>query len=281
MALTGCHAPGEKEAPLGQIDHRLAHEDFDADQEGEHELVLLEEGSAHVGVERVRHVVIHVGEALLQVVRWLRLPDAVHKELVEPHERVLVHGVDEREVRNREEEHRAAEGHGHVLLARFVDLFLGLLRLREGRLDLLRRHLADAEGVDELRVVKDVALGVGQHEEDLRLQLRELAPVVGTLHHEAVLKLGEVWPLGGDDGAQELLLEPVWCDREVDESHLDLHLGRVVRVRDHRRQREAEVRVVGDDVVPKLDNDGARVVLIRLVEQHRLQEGVQHLQDVL
>ena len=50
------------------VDLALVHHDAGTQQEGEHQLVLLEEAAADIAVEVVGQVVVDVGNALLQVV---------------------------------------------------------------------------------------------------------------------------------------------------------------------------------------------------------------------
>ena len=54
-------------------------EDSDAEDEGEEELVLLEQRATHVLVDGEREVVVEVGDALLQVVALRRVYDALKR----------------------------------------------------------------------------------------------------------------------------------------------------------------------------------------------------------
>lgn len=68
--------------------------ELDGHVEGEHELVLLEERHAHVGVEHFEEVGLQLLDAALGVLHLVRaVGETEHKELFEPLHRELVHGV--------------------------------------------------------------------------------------------------------------------------------------------------------------------------------------------
>lgn len=67
-------------------------------------LVLLKERSTDVAVQRVREVMVQAVETLLQIVRALGVLNRHTKQVDEPHERVLVHGLDVGQVRDGEEQ---------------------------------------------------------------------------------------------------------------------------------------------------------------------------------
>lgn len=72
----------------------------------------------------------------------------MHKEVDEPVERILVHGVDAAQVGYGKEENAAVLGHWLVDRASFVNLFLRARRdlLLAG--NLFRQHLGGGENVD-------------------------------------------------------------------------------------------------------------------------------------
>eukprot|EP00965_Chrysotila_dentata_P142527 4711458-Pleurochrysis_carterae.AAC.2 len=259
-------AARQQKPPLLAFHLACARQDLNAEQEGEHQLVLLEDGPADVGVERVGDLVVEQRDPRVDVVRLLGVCDAEQEERAEPGERVLVHRVDEREVGDAKVEDGAAHGDGDVLGAERVNLGLGHLRLGHGRHDLLRGGLGDGQRVDQLGVVEDVSLRVGEHVQDLVLQLLQLALVVGRLDYELVFFLGEVGPLGLNSGDKQLVLQPV---------------GRDVRVGDHRGEGEAEVGVERDHRVAQLDHERAVGVLVGLVREDWLEERVEDFEDIL
>ena len=103
------------------------HVDAHTQQEGEEQLVLLEERAAHVAVQAVGEVVVDVEDTLRDVVRPFGVGDAAEEDADEPLEGVLVHGVDGGHVGHAEEEDLGVDGHRDVLTAGHVNVFLCLL----------------------------------------------------------------------------------------------------------------------------------------------------------
>mmetsp|Transcript_55338 Transcript_55338/g.132540 ORF Transcript_55338/g.132540 Transcript_55338/m.132540 type:complete len:392 (-) Transcript_55338:2752-3927(-) len=282
----------EEEAPLVGVDERVALHHLDAHEEGEEQLVRLEERAADVHVERVREVVVEAGEAHGHLVALLAVVDGLHEEVGEPRHRVLVHGVDLAHVGHAEEEQRAAEGDGPVLVARLVDDDLGGRGLVGLDRDLVTRHLGLRERVDQPLVVEDVALRLGEQLEDRRLDVLELPRHLGVLDDQVVLGLLQVGPLLVDDHREQLVLQPALGHGEVDQRALRLQLGDVVRVRQLGLQVEPEERPVGDVVglvtlqrhvdllVAQLDDDLAPLV-DEGAAHHRLDDRVDGIAQVV
>ena len=243
--------------------------------------MLLEDGAADVRVQQVSLKVVQVLDTHVEVLRCGRLADAVDEELFEPIEAVLVHRVDHGQVRNAKEEDRGPNGHRDVLCARLVDLLLGNLGFGNGDVDLVGGHLRDAKRVDQVRVVENVTLRVGEQVEDLVLQLLQLRLVGGGLHDELGLLFGQVGAFRLDGRDEQLILEAALGDRKVEQRHLDRDLWRVVRVGDDGGERELEVGVERDHVLAELDHERAARVLVSLVGEHRVEEGIERLDDVL
>ena len=76
----------------------------------------------------------------------------------EPDERVLVHGLDVRQVGDAEEQDGRMDGDRSVAVARRVDLGLGARRHLLLRRDVLRQRLRRRQHVDRLLVFQYVAL---------------------------------------------------------------------------------------------------------------------------
>ena len=194
-------------------------------------------------------------------------------------ERVLIHGVDGGQVSDDKVEEGAALGYAAVVLAGGIDLGLGVDCLRDLGVDLSGRHFGRLERRQELHVVEDVSLGVGEHVENLVLEVLELLLPAGDLHDELVLLLLQLRPLVSHDLHQQLVLQALWCHCEIDHSHLYAHLGRVVRIWQFGRNVEAELRAVVDVGVAQADEQTSGL-LEYLPPQHRLEGGVQCLLHV-
>ena len=113
------------------------------------------------------------------------------------------------------------------------------------------------------------------------MELLQLRLVGGGLHDELGLLFGQVGSLRLDGRDEQLILEAALGDRKVEQRHLDRDLGRVVWVGDDGGERELEVGVERDHVLAELDHERATRVLVSLVGEHRIEEGVERLDDVL
>ena len=90
-------------------------------------LVFLEQWSAHVLVQTVSEVIPEAGQPLLQLVRLLRVVYRVDKEVDEPGQRVLVHGLYVGQVSDGEEEDWGVDSYWFVAHASLVNLSLSFL----------------------------------------------------------------------------------------------------------------------------------------------------------
>ena len=265
--------PREEETPLPRVDVAALLRDGDGEEQREHQLVRLEERAADVVVERVGEILVENLDAPVDVVVLLRFLRASDEERDEPRERVLVHGIHEGEIRDAEEEHGRARRHGAIFLSRLVDILLRRLRLRNLERNLVGRHLRLRQGVDEHLVVQYVARGVTEEVENLILNLRQFFLHAGVGYDELVLRLGEILALLHHNRAEKLILQAVEGDEEVEQRHLDAHLGLIMRVSHFGGDVEPEVRVIRDDVVAHLDHLAA-ALLERLLLQQRLERRV-------
>jgi hypothetical protein len=73
------------------------------------------------------------------------------------------------------------------------------------------------------------------------------------LHYKLILLLLEFWPLTFHNIDKELVLQTVWCDREVDDSHLNANFWQIVRIWQLGGDQEAEVPRVGHRPFSKSD----------------------------
>ena len=221
-----------------------------AHQEGEEQLVLLEERAADVAVHRVRVLRDQVAQPRLEVCRRLGVVDRAVEDLLDvPRERVLVHRVDVRHVGDAEEEDRRAVRRRLVAFARVSSISL---RSSPRRPPASARSRSRPSWPRAARISiafwssRMLPSTLGERLEDLVLDLLELALVLRRLEDQLRLLLLELGPLLGDDDAEQLVLEALGGDHEVEQRHLHRHLGQVVRVAQLRRDVELEVLVVLD-----------------------------------
>mmetsp|Transcript_31441 Transcript_31441/g.79873 ORF Transcript_31441/g.79873 Transcript_31441/m.79873 type:complete len:501 (-) Transcript_31441:6606-8108(-) len=106
LGLPQRHAAREKELDLVVGELALRAQQARAEEEGEDELVLLEERPADHLVQEVCEEALEQLQALRQVARGLRVLDGLDEETDEPGEGVLVHGLDGGEARDGKEEDR-------------------------------------------------------------------------------------------------------------------------------------------------------------------------------
>ena len=111
-------------------------------------------------------------------------------------------------------------------------------------------------------------------------QILQLLFVLADRENETDSFLLELDPLEPDHLHQQLVFQAAGRDREVYQSHLDGHLGQIVRVRHLGRDEHLEVEIVRDVRVAQSQKI-ARPLLYHLFQQNRLEGGVQLLLHVL
>ena len=263
----------------------LAHHDLEAELEREEQLVALEEPAARVLVHGVRVVRVDLLAALGHGhdLGRVRVAREVHREVEERDvrvERELVHRVDAAHVVEHEVRDARADRRRAVALARGVDLDLGLLGDLELLRHLLRRRLGRLERVDEVGVVEQRALRLGEQPQDLVLEVDELLLALRDAHRELGLLRLEVRLLLLHDVAEQLRLEPLLLHGEVDDRRLGRDLGRVVRVAELGRDVQLEVVRVVELLVAELKHLAVADLHDRLGE-HGLERRVELLEHVL
>ena len=161
-----------------------------------------------------------VHDALGGHLRGLGVIDGELIQLVELLQRGLVHHVDAGKLGNEEVDERRPVRHRSVLLASLGDLCVGLARVGQLLVHLLRGDLGVVEHFDELHVVQQVTLRVGQPEQQVVLQLLDLLLVVGHLLHQAQALHLELVLLLKDQLGEQLILQADGRDGEVNHGHL-------------------------------------------------------------
>lgn len=188
---------------------------------GDDELMPLEETARDVPKDLRRHrfderldALLH-GERLREPlirrhVRVVRAAGAdVHALLQYVHKvrhGVLVHAVEDVEDVDEEVEQRAARGDGAVDVSRHVDDLLRLFGLDHLLGDLRRGALRLLEVFNELDVLQDIALRVGETHEEVVFELRDLHGVLAELSDEVRRLLLQIRAFFGHDERQELVL---------------------------------------------------------------------------
>mmetsp|Transcript_10302 Transcript_10302/g.22116 ORF Transcript_10302/g.22116 Transcript_10302/m.22116 type:complete len:1096 (-) Transcript_10302:3570-6857(-) len=266
----------QQEVKLLVVELRLALEDGHAQLRGHDELVALKQALRHVGKHGVAgglHQQLHAPVQLHLHAQALRLSDLglilaarcdVHTLLEHKHKvghRVVVHAVQGVEVVNEEVDEGAACGNGAVHLSRLGDADLSLL----GQLDLLLNVNGGALGLlqvlNQLNVLQDVTLCIGQPEQQAVLQVLERDVVLVERTHQLRRLLLQVRPLVVHHQRQQLVLQALLSHTEVHEGGLGSNLGLVVRVGQLGLQVQPELGVVlhlcvsnlHDQVAPLLD----------------------------
>ena len=136
--------------------------------------MTLEEAALDVEVHRVGHVIDDVLDSRRGFPARLRFVDGELVQLVELLQRGLVHHVDAGKLGDEEIDERGPVRDGSVLLARFRDLRVRLARVGQLLVHLLRGDLGVVQHLDQLHVVQQVTLRVGQPEQQVVLELLDL-----------------------------------------------------------------------------------------------------------
>ena len=240
----------------------------------------LEQTATGVLVHGVGVVRVEVFDSLLEHLRLWSLLDGQQEEILVRVQRELVHRIDRGEVVQDEVQDRRAYRHGSVERGRLGDFFAGCLCDFERLGHLVGRDLGVVQGVDELDVVEERAVRVGQQVEEGILELQDGPLALGNLAHERDALLVQVEPLLLDDDVEELILQPLLLDDKVDDCHLRGHLRSVVRVGQLRSEVQPEVRRVVHLLVPEFD--AQRVALLdEALAQDGFQNRVNFFADVL
>lgn len=111
---------------------------------------------------------------LVEDVALVGVVDGHDEEVDEPGEGVLVHGLYVGQVGDGEEEDGRVHGDGRVAHARLVDLHLRHLGHRLLLRDLVGQHFGRGQDLHRRLILQDVALGRGEHLQDLILNLLQL-----------------------------------------------------------------------------------------------------------
>ena len=240
----------------------------------------LEQTATGVLVHGVGVVRVEVFDSLLEHLRLWSLLDGQQEEILVRVQRELVHRIDRGEVVQDEVQDRRAYRHGSVERGRLGDFFAGCLCDFERLGHLVGCDLGVVQGVDELDVVEERAVRVGQQVEEGILELQDGPLALGNLAHERDALLVQVEPLLLDDDVEELILQPLLLDDKVDDCHLRGHLRSVVRVGQLRSEVQPEVRRVVHLLVPEFD--AQRVALLdEALAQDGFQNRVNFFADVL
>mmetsp|Transcript_2871 Transcript_2871/g.12279 ORF Transcript_2871/g.12279 Transcript_2871/m.12279 type:complete len:329 (+) Transcript_2871:2438-3424(+) len=219
-------------------------------------------------------------DSLLEHLRLWSLLDGQQEEILVRVQRELVHRIDRGEVVQDEVQDRRAYRHGSVERGRLGDFYAGCLCDFERLGHLVGCDLGVVQGVDELDVVEERAVRVGQQVEEGILELQDGPLALGNLAHERDALLVQVETLLLDDDVEELILQPLLLDDKVDDCHLRGHLRSVVRVGQFRSEVQPEVRRVVHLLVPEFD--AQRVALLdEALAQDGFQNRVDFFADVL
>lgn len=90
-------AAGQQEHPLSNRELALFVQQVHGQQEREEQLVLLEEWTTYVDIQRIGEAPGEVLQTLFYFLHWRRVVNRILKEIDEPGEGVLIHRVDIRQ----------------------------------------------------------------------------------------------------------------------------------------------------------------------------------------
>mmetsp|Transcript_10836 Transcript_10836/g.24584 ORF Transcript_10836/g.24584 Transcript_10836/m.24584 type:complete len:471 (-) Transcript_10836:1029-2441(-) len=244
--------------------------------QSDNKLVLVEEGprSASKGhTEQVLHEHTETGGRVDNPVEvGVAIQDRV-EDGEEEGDRVLVQEV-ERVQAVQHKEHAAARGGqrdvegGHAL-----HLLHDLLGLRHLLFHLTALPLEALEHANDVVVLEDVSLGLGERREQLRLQLAEANAVLALQLEKIRPLLVHVRPFSLEDQRQALALQPSRRDSEVDQGDPRAEVGCEVVVRVPGRQEQGESGREVDVVLAEAD-ESAATGLVDLLVEHWVEDRV-------
>ena len=260
--------PTQEEVKLAHVEFTLGAQHHDS-QLGRHdELVALEEALVDVliecdarGLNQQLHALLE-GLLLVELLVFRDLglvltPGDDVDTLVQDGKEVghaeVVHTVERTQSVNQEVHEGPPRGHGTVRLAGRGDRSLRLLRDLDLLLNVVRSLLRLLKIFNQLYVLQDVALRVGEAEQEVVLELLDRDGVLGKLRAQVCGLLLQIRAFFGDDQAQELVLEPLLRHAEVHNRGLRVDLGLVVGVRELGLKEQTEVGVVLDFLLTHLD----------------------------
>mmetsp|Transcript_44425 Transcript_44425/g.100270 ORF Transcript_44425/g.100270 Transcript_44425/m.100270 type:complete len:257 (-) Transcript_44425:1846-2616(-) len=160
------------------------------------------------------------------------------------------------QVHHQEEEQGTSRPSWSVELHGLVNSRLRLLRNHSFLLHIVGGLLGILQTNNQVRIVQDVSLGIGQLLQQQGLKLRKLDLKLILLLDELTLRPRQIRALQHHDQEEQLILETRFGDSEIDEGAFGLNLRRVMRVGQLCLHKEPEVGRIVDLLVSKLDGLG-------------------------
>mmetsp|Transcript_15902 Transcript_15902/g.34622 ORF Transcript_15902/g.34622 Transcript_15902/m.34622 type:complete len:255 (-) Transcript_15902:504-1268(-) len=184
------------------------------------------------------------------------------------------------QVHHQEEEQGTSRPSWSVELHGLVNSRLRLLRNHSFLLHIVGGLLGILQTNNQVRIVQDVSLGIGQLLQQQGLKLRKLDLKLILLLDELTLRPRQIRALQHHDQEEQLILETRFGDSEIDEGAFGLNLRRVMRVGQLCLHKEPEVGRIVDLLVSKLDHLlGSTTQSVS--RNHRLKNRVNTLTHVL
>mmetsp|Transcript_51367 Transcript_51367/g.135448 ORF Transcript_51367/g.135448 Transcript_51367/m.135448 type:complete len:251 (-) Transcript_51367:1509-2261(-) len=160
--------------------------------------VVLEQGPADVLVQRVNKVVLEGLQPLGEATQRRRFVNCLHEQALKPLQRILVHGVDLRKLRDGEEENGGLEGHWSVGFTRRINLSLGIFGFNHLLIDVLRCLLGRGQGIDQGLILQNVLISRAQQLQDRVFRVLQLFLHTSVGEHQHILPLLQVRALFGN-----------------------------------------------------------------------------------
>mmetsp|Transcript_44498 Transcript_44498/g.103963 ORF Transcript_44498/g.103963 Transcript_44498/m.103963 type:complete len:458 (-) Transcript_44498:2-1375(-) len=170
----------------------------------------------------------------------------------------------------------APSSHRSELLSLLVDFDLPLVGLLQLAFDLLGLGFGVGKHLDELRILQQVPLRVGETLQELLIQKLQGLRVVGDVLFESRQCVFQALHLHADELTQQLLLQALQRHREVDDRRFRRELRGEVGIRQSRCEVECEVFLVVHVLITDVD-----VEILALLDNLLVQDRVEHRVDFI
>ena len=157
----------EQKVELHWINFTLVEQDLEGNLSGESQLVLFEETSSRVDVNRESNGVNQVVNSSLDLLGFFSTGDRRGEDNVESLERELVHGMDLVEIIKNEVEQRGSISSRSIMLTSFVNVLFSYLCFLHLDLNFGCGFLCNFKILDKSGIAEEVSRGGGETRQEI------------------------------------------------------------------------------------------------------------------
>lgn len=152
-------ASSEEESKLFCVKFLRHFLEFASEQEGEDDLVLLEERTTDVTIKRDQELLVQEVKTFLQILTGLRVLNGSDEEIDKEGEGVLIHGIDVCEIGDTKEQTGSSLCDWSVAHTHLIDFLLSLFSNLLLLGDIVGKNLCIRQDFNSLGVAEDVGGG--------------------------------------------------------------------------------------------------------------------------